>query len=142
MFSSNQKFSVSCREDQLESVLSLALNMRLQNLKEPTLTYQFTEDGKFAIGGYGGEQKSGWVKFPFDRPSNEMLLAMIKQFIGTKSALHKYYGGEDGCGGDGSTHPGYLVEVIPETYAEQWEGIQNPWCGIIYVRAFNCYYSK
>lgn len=142
MFSSNQKFSVSCREDQLESVLSLALDMRLQNFNNPTLAYQFTEDGKFAIGWCGSEQKAGWTKFPFDRPSNEMLVAMIKQFIGTTSALHKYYDDEDDCGGDGSTHPGYLVEVIKETFADKWEGIRHPEYGIVYIRAYNCYYSK
>lgn len=142
MFSINQRFSVSCREDQLEAVISLALNMQLAHHKNPTLVYQFTEDGKFAIGWCGNEPKSGWVKFPFDRPSNEMLIAMIKQYISTQSALHKYCMEDADFGGDGSTSPGYLVEVIKETFADKWDGIRSPSHGIIYIRAYNCYYSK
>lgn len=143
MFSSNQRFSVSCRENQLEDVISLALNMRLANHKNPTLAYQFTNDGKFAIGWCEEKPKEGWTKFPFDRPSNEMLIAMIKQFVSTTSALHRYITDDiDDDGGDGTARPGYLVSVIEETFADTWEGIRNPFCGIIYVRAFNCYYSK
>lgn len=139
MFSSNQKFSVSCEEKQFPGVLALALDMRLSLVTKPTLTYQLTADGKFAIG-WGGEEK-GWQKFPFDFPSNEMLVAMIKQFISTTSPLHKIHL-EDEDFGDGSTHPGYLVEVIPGNFAPEWNGIKNPCYGILYIRRFNCFYHK
>lgn len=139
MFSSNQKFSVSCTEEQLPGVLALALDMRLNHVKKPTLTYQLTSDGKFAIG-WGGEDK-GWQKFPFDFPSNEMLVSMIKQFISTTSPLHKAHL-EDDDFGDDSTRPGYLLEVIPGNFASEWNGIKNPCYGILYIRSFYCFYHK
>lgn len=137
MFSSNQKFSVSCEEKQLPGVLALALDMRLSHIKKPTLTYQLTADGKFAIG-WGGEEK-GWQKFPFDFPSNEMLVAMIKQFISTAPHSHNP---EDDDFGDGSTYPGYLVEVIQDSFASDWNGIKSPCYGILYIQRFNCFYHK
>ena len=141
MFSSNQKFSVSCTEKQLKDVLALALSMRLEHHKNPTLAYQFTDNGKFVIGWCGNEPKKGWTKFPFDRPTDDLLIAMAKQFISTASPLHRAYLDEEDFG-DGSTHPGYIVEAVKETFADVWEGIQNPFYGIVSIRAFNCYYSK
>lgn len=134
MFSSNQKFCVSCTEDQLKGVVELALSMYTVGKRKPSLAYQTTAE-KIAIGYFYDEPDKGWNKFMFDDPGMDFVLAAIKQF--TKDHPSCEYEG-----GDGSHYPGYIVELVEGGFASEWDGIKNPCRGIFSVRAFNCYYSK
>lgn len=136
MFHSNQKFCISCDDKQLKDVVTLVLGMYKIGDRPPTLAYQVTGD-RIAIGRYFDEPKPGWSKFMYDNPGIDLVLAAIKQFTHDHPS-HEYSEGE----GDGSYRPGYLVEVVEETFADEWKGIKNPWYGIFTVEAYNCYYSK
>lgn len=134
MFHSNQKFCVSCDDKQLKDVIALILGMCKISDRGPKLAYQITQD-KIAIGKYLDEPAPGWNKFMYENPGIELILAAIKQFT-HEHPSHEYEGG------DGSHHPGYLVEVMKKSHADEREGVKNPfWC-IFTVKAFNCFYSK
>lgn len=135
MFHSNQKFCISCEEEHLEEIVRLILRMEGDKKRCKPLAYQIAGD-RFAVGYYYDEPKPGWTKFMFgEKTGVELILAAIKQFAHDNPS-HEY------DGGDGSFHPGYLVEVVKQSFADEWEGIKNPWYGIFSVRAYNCYYSK
>ena len=135
MFHSNQKFCISCDEEHLKEVVQLILGMEMFGNRCKPLAYQIAGD-RFAVGYYHEEPKPGWTKFMFgEKTGIELILAAIKQFTHDNPS-HEYEGG------DGSHSPGYLVEVVEQSFADEWKGIKNPWYGIFSVRAYNCYYSK
>lgn len=134
MFHSNQKFCVSCDDKQLKNVISLILEMHKVLDKPQKLAYQITQNS-IAIGQYYNDVEPGWNKFMFENPSIEMVLAAVKQFTHDHPS-HEY---EEG---DGSSHPGYLVECVEKSFADEKNGIKKPWYGIFTVTAYNCYYSK
>lgn len=135
MFHSNQKFCVSCEEEHLGRIVRLILEMDKVLHPRKCLTYQIAGD-RFAVGYCYDEPKPGWNKFMFgDNTGVDLILAAIKQFTHDNPS-HEYEGG------DGSHHPGYLVEVVKRSFADEWQGIKNPLYGIFTVRAYNCYYSK
>ena len=43
---------------------------------------------------------------------------------------------------DGSYEQGYLVKVIEETMAAEWNGIKNPFYGYVTIQAHKVFYSK
>ena len=43
---------------------------------------------------------------------------------------------------DGSYEQGYLVKVIQETMASEWNGIRNPFYGYVTIQAHKVFYSK
>lgn len=45
-------------------------------------------------------------------------------------------------GDDGAVNQGYLFEVIPESFAEEENGVKQPFYGLFSVRPFACFYSK
>lgn len=134
MFSSNQKLCISCDDKQLKDVVTLVFDMHKVGDRPPKLAYQVTGD-RIAIGRYYDEPEPGWSKFMYETPGIELVLAAIKQFTHDNPS-HEYNGG------DGSFYPGYLVETVKESLADESDGIKNPWYGIFSVRAYNCYYSK
>lgn len=135
MFSSNQIFSVSCDERQLPGVIKLVLSMDRVSDHKHKLAYQKIADGRIAIGWFFNDCVEGWKPFEFDCPDEELLLAVIKQYV-------RAYPSDDYEGGDGSHHPGYLVEVADRSFASEYKGIKNSMYAIFTVRAFNCFYHK
>ena len=133
MFSSNQKLEISGTYNQLKSALEFAL--KLDGIDFDKLCYQITEDGKFCIGWLSGSGlASGWKRFQFDFDT-EIVSKIIIQFL-SKQKQKSY------TGFDGSTEKGFVMRVIPETFSDFENGIQNPFYGIVSFKAFTCFYSK
>lgn len=133
MFTSNQKLEISGNYDQLKSALEFAIKLDGTDFND--LCYQTTEDGKFCIGWLSGNGlASGWKRFQFDFDT-EIVSKIIIQFLSKQKQ-------KDMIGFDGSTEKGFVMRVIPETFSDFENGIQNPFYGIVSFKAFTCFYSK
>ncbi len=135
MFSSNQKFAVSCDARQLEDVVMFALRMEDDRGVNRTLAYQITQDGRFVLGWYNKEPEDGWKKFPFENPSIGLIVELAKQTAKEHPAKHKEMW-------DGLYEDGYLVERTEKSMGHERDGIREPFYGIISVRSFSCFYAK
>ena len=136
MFSSNQVFEVSCTKDQLRSVLAFALNLASEERTNPRkLACQMTTDGKFAIGWFHQEPKSGWQILVSPTPSVDLLTEAAIQYLKDSPDHTMEFG-------DGSYEQGYLVKAIQETMASEWDGIKNPFYGYVTIQAYKVFYSK
>ena len=133
MFTSNQKLEISGNYSQLKSALEFAIKLDGTDLNK--LCYQTTEDGKFCIGWLSGNGlASGWKRFQFDFDT-EIVSKIIIQFLSKQKQ-------KDMIGFDGSTEKGFVMKVIPETFSDFENEIQNPFYGIVSFETFTCFYSK
>lgn len=117
--------------NQLKLALDFALNFHESGRK---LVFQTTDNGKYCIG--WGEEK-GWEKYQFDFDT-EIVSKIIIQFLNkqsTDSDSPYYYM-------DGGTSNGFLMKSIPETFSDEYEGIKNPFYGIVSFEPYVNYYSK
>jgi len=131
MFSSNQEFIISGELDMLESALKFA--MELYEPGGSTLCFQITGDGRFCIG-RGCEP--GWSKFQFDFDYH-IVAEVIKQHLNKLPKGESIYDYADG-----SVYPGFIMKAISETFADEENGIKNPFWGILSIEPFECFYSK
>jgi hypothetical protein len=145
MFSSNQilEFSGSLsHKDELKHAFEFAIKAsgwyeamtRSDNPCE--CVYQITEDGRYCIG--WGEEKDGWKEFPFDFD-----IAIISQIIAKHLAKQEMRYDENCIDGwDGSYNAGFLMKVIPNSFASEKDGIKNPFRGIMSFEPYTCFYAK
>lgn len=135
MFSSNQEFKISGDFSQLQSALNFAIDY--YGTQEKDLVFQTTEDGKYCIGWKPeNDTIEGWQDFQFDYDS-EIVAKTIIQFLQKqkyKESPYEYF--------DGSTYGGFLVKNIPETFSDEYEGILNPFYGLVSFEPFINFYSK
>lgn len=138
MFSSNQVFTVSCDDTQLETVLRTAISMHESGNIErffKTAVYQ-TTDQKIALGWCGSDPAKGWNKFPLGAPTMEMVLAFVRQFCKEHPVSGDHFW-------DGSYRQGYIIKAIPENMGDENEdGIKSPFYGVITIEAYENCYSK
>lgn len=130
MFSSDQIFEVSGDMQQLEKTIRFAIDMN--GIGKSGICYQKTEDGKFCLG-WGDEE--GWSPFPFDFDPH-IVAEIVKQHLEKQDCEDPY------AWADGSSDKGFLMKVIPETCADEYKGIKNPFYGIVSIEPFMNYYSK
>lgn len=132
MFSSEQIFEISGEMDQLEKTIKFAIDMH--GIGKSGICYQITEDGKYCLG-WGNEE--GWSKFPFDFDAH-IVSEIVKQHL--KKQEDKM---EDPYSWfDGSSELGFLMKVIPSTFADDWKGIKKPFFGIVSIEPFINFYAK
>lgn len=141
MFSSNQILEVSgClnHSNELYNALEFALkaseklNSFTRNNKPSKCVYQITEDGRYCIGwAFDGVEK-GWSEFPFDFDLN-----IISQII----AKHLKKQEVKGDTWDGSYEKGFLMKVIKECTSNEYNGIKEPFYGIVEISSYICFYS-
>lgn len=131
MMSSNQIFEISGDFNQLRSALDFAINYSRVNEKD--LCFQITNDGKFCIG-WGN--KKGWERFQFGYDLEIVSKIIVKHLENQKyeRSPYEYY--------DGETNEGFLMKVIPEVFSDKYEGIKNPFYGIVSFQPFTNFYSK
>lgn len=153
MFSSNQKFVVSCTEAQLPGVVELILSMhRLRSDgKEPErLAYQLTETGVLAIGRANEAVIKAWRNRPVDSPiswtpfDGITSLKALTNFIKYKIQTVRDNGYQpEPIAGDGSTKPGYIIERIEPSFLNKTEdGIFDPYLGIFTVKPYEVFYHQ
>lgn len=143
MFSSNQILEVSgclSHSDELCNALEFALKtsgglLSFNNVTKADIrcVYQITSDGRYCIGKSYGQPKDGWNEYPFDFD-----LSIISQII--IKHLEKQNIERDGW--DGSYHKGFIMKAIPEAMDDEYNGIKNPWYGIVEFCPYTCFYSK
>ena len=131
MFSSEQKFEVSGDISQLEATIKFAIEM--YGLGKSSICFQITKDGRFCLG-WGDEE--GWNKFPFDYDPH-----IIAEIVEQHLAKQEYDEDEYSCY-DGSIEHGFLMKVIPCTCASSWNGIKEPFYGIVSIEPFVNFYGK
>lgn len=131
MFSSNQILQISGRFEQLKKCLEFALNLSERHTND--LTFQITQNGKFCIGWI---DKEPWQKFQFGF-NVDIVVDTIKKFLKEQPRQESPYDY-----GDGSTNDGFLMKVIPETFADTHEGIKEPFYGIVSFERYTNYYGK
>ena len=132
MMSSNQIFEISGDFSQLCRALDFVINYSGENEKE--LCFQITDDGKFCIG--WGNQK-GWEKFQFGYDLeivSKIIIKHLKKQKYERSTFEEYF--------DGTTNEGFLMKVIPEVFSDEYEGIKNPFYGIVSFQTFTNFHSK
>ena len=130
MFSSDQVFEVSGDMSQLEKTIRFAIDMH--GIGKSGISYQKTEDGKFCLG--WGDEK-GWSPFPFDFDPH-IVAEIVKQHLEKQDCENPY------AWADGSSDKGFLMKVIPETFADEYKGIKGPFYGIVSIEPFMNYYGK
>ena len=137
MFSSNQVLSISCPDKHLEQTLRYVLDFADYDPKgKIALGYQFTKDHRICIGLISTIEKSRWKPFMYERPDIDFIAAAIRNYI------RQYPAKSDFDGDDGAVNQGYLFEVIPESFAEEENGVKQPFYGLFSVQPFACFYSK
>lgn len=135
MFSSNQILEISGEFKQLRRVLDFAIDY--YQTQEKDLVFQITEDGKYCIGWKPDDGPTkGWENFQFDYDS-EIVSKIIIQFLEKQKHKDSPYEYFDGC-----TDKGFLMKNIPETFSDEYEGIKNPFYGIVSFETFTNFYSK
>ena len=140
MFASNQILEFSgCLSHDGELKRALEFAIKASDWYEPftrtknhcKCTYQITEDGRYCIG-RGGE-KDGWNEFPFDFDL-EIISRIIVQHL-EKQEIEQY-------GLDGTCLKGYHMKAIPESFADEENGIKKPNYGIVQFKKHTCFYAK
>ena len=129
--SSNQIFEISGDFSQLRQALDFAINYSEEYENE--LCFQITDDGKFCIG-WGNQE--GWEKFQFGYDLEIVSKIIIKHLENQKYERSPY----DNF--DGTTNEGFLMKVIPELFSDEYEGIKNPFYGIVSFQTFTNFHSK
>lgn len=135
MFSSNQIFKVSGDMSQLEIALRFAIDFDESNYKR--LVYQKTEDGKYCIGWKPeNELPKGWQEFQFDFDT-DIVSKIIAQYLykhRESDNSYEYF--------DGTTDIGFVMENIPHVFSDEYEGIKEPFYGIVSFKPFMNFYAK
>lgn len=135
MFSSNQRLEISGAHDQLKDALDFALSF--SGHTNSKLVFQITDNGKYCIGwSSNGSVEKGWEEFQFD-PDTDIIAKIIIQFLSKQGRSESPYEFLDGC-----TSQGFLMRIIPELFSDEYEGIKNPFFGIVSFEIFTNFYSK
>ena len=143
MFSSNQILEISgclTHKNELCNALEFALKASgdltsFNNVTKADIrcVYQITEDGRYCIGKSYGEPKKGWSEYPFDFDLSIISQIIIKYLEKQDIYIDIW---------DGSYNKGFIMKAIPESMAEEYCGIKNPWYGIVEFSSYTCFYSK
>ena len=144
MFSSNQILEVSgslSNLTELESALEFALKYsgNLKNIEKEEidrgckLLYQITEDGKYCIGWGYRDVPNGWFEYPF-KFDIDIVSRIIHQHLKAFPIVS--------YGWDGSYKKGFIMKCIDASMDDEETRIKNPFYGIVYFKAFTCFYSK
>ena len=134
MFSSNQVFQISGSMEQLEEVLRFALSFSENSHSK--IVFQTTDDGKYCIGWKGDSDIKGWQQYQFDFDAS-IVAKIIVQFLCKQDENESGYEYADG-----STSQGFIMKNIPNLFSDEYQGIKNPFYGIISFEPYCNFYAK
>ena len=134
MFSSNQVFQISGCMEQLEEALRFALSFSENSHNK--IVFQTTDDGKYCIGWKGDSDIKGWQQFQFDFDASIVAKIIIQYLQKQEKAVSGYELF------DGGTEQGFIMKNIPELFSDEYQGIKNPFYGIVSFEKFCNFYSK
>ena len=136
MFSSNQVLSVSGELDikYIKHCLVFALQLANYDYHSPksTCTWQITDDGRYCIGWASGQIPKGWNAYDFEFDIDKISEIILKHM----KSVDPYRA--DNC----AACSGFVMDIIPETLAEEYNGIVKPFYGLVSFRPYLCEYSK
>jgi hypothetical protein len=136
MFSSNQVLSVSGELDiqYIKYCLLFALRLANYDYNSPksTCVWQITEDGRYCIGWASVHIPKGWNAYDFEFDIDKISEIILKHM----ESVDPYQA--NNC----AACSGFVMDVIPETLAEEYNGIVKPFYGLILFRPYLCEYSK
>ena len=136
MFSSNQVLSVSGELDiqYIKHCLLFALQLANYDYNSPksTCTWQITMDGRYCIGWASVHIPPGWNTYDFGFDVDKISAIILEHM----KSVDPY--NADSC----AACSGFVMDVIPETLAEEENGIVKPFYGLISFRPYLCEYSK
>lgn len=138
MFSSNQVLEVSgdlTHSDDLYNALGFAIKTSDSDFTnsdtELKCVYQITEDGRYCIGWLYGKIVEGWNEFQFDFDLN-IISQIISQHLMKQEIKEGIL--------DGRYKKGFIMKAIPESMANEYNGIKNPFYGIVEFKPYTCFY--
>lgn len=140
MFSSNQILEVSgdlSHSNDLYNALEFALktsgnDFTKLNTKSKCV-YQITEDGRYCIGWAFDDIKDGWFEFQFDFDLS-IISQIISQYLNKQDVDRDIW--------DGGYNKGFIMKAIPESMNSKYNGVKNPFYGIVSFEPYTCFYSK
>lgn len=136
MFSSNQILSVSGELDikYLKHCLSFALELGNYDYQSTnsTCTWQITKDGQYCIGWASVQIPAGWNTYEFDFDIDKIAAIILKHM----KSIDPYQA--DNC----AACSGFIMNIIPETLAEECDGVVKPFYGLVSFKPYLCEYSK
>ena len=147
-FASNQVLQISgdIRHDgEIKNALEFAIKASgwlepFTRTKDPVkCVYQITDNGQYCIGwSPRNEPQKGWLNFQFDFDL-EIISKIIAQHLEKQTIEY-----DDNClaGWDGSYHKGFLMEVVPVMLSSEYNGIKEPFYGIVSFKPYTCFYGK
>lgn len=142
MFSSNQILEVSgdlSHGNDLYNALEFALKTSNEidcftRTDSPAkCVYQITEDGRYCIGWAYDGVKEGWSEFQFDFDLS-IISQIISKYLSKQDVERDIW--------DGGYNKGFIMKVIPESMGSEYDGIKNPFYGIVEFKPYTCFYSK
>lgn len=119
--------------EQLEEVLRFALSFSGDSHSK--LVFQTTDDGKYCIGWKSDSDIKGWQEYQFDFDPSIVAKIIIQYLQKQENAVSDYELF------DGGTEQGFLMKNIPELF-DDYQGIKNPFYGIVSFEKFCNFYSK
>lgn len=142
MFATNQVCTISGKLESgaLCEALDFALKYSgyIKGFTEPgnlsKCIYQITEDGQFCIG-WAPQNKvpDGWTEFPFEFNSS-IISQIIEQHLDKQKIQY--------CFGEGGYYKGFCMKDISGVLDSEYDGIKNPFYGIVLFKPFTCFYRK
>jgi len=141
MFSSNQILKISGPLD--KEYISKSLEFALQCSGDYTnfirtenpakCVYQITEDNVLCIGWAWDKLGAGWNNFPFNF-NIDILTEIVINHLSKQEIKDS--------GWDGSYEKGFVMAAIERSFADEKDGIKDPYYGIIKFEPFTCFYAK
>lgn len=142
MFSSNQILEVSGdlgHENDLYNALEFALKTSgkissfTRTNKPSKCVYQITEDGRYCVGWAYEGVEDGWIEFQFDFDLS-IISQIISKYLSKQDVERDIW--------DGGYNKGFIMKAIPESMGSEYDGIKNPFYGIVEFKPYTCFYSK
>lgn len=132
MFSSNQKLSISGKLKDLQAALEFTLN-KYSDRSPIANSFQITENGWYVLG--WAKEKKDYTDYPF-KATAEILTTIITAWLKENACEN------DDPYWDGSEDDGFLLEVVEETFADEEDGVKEPFYAIVKIKPYLCLYSK
>lgn len=119
---------------QLEEALRFALSFSEETHSQ--IVFQTTDDGKYYIGWKGDSDIKGWQLYQFDFDTSIVAKIIVQYLQKQENAVSGYESF------DGGTEQGFIMKNIPELFSDEYQGIKNPFYGIVSFETFCNFYSK
>ena len=157
MYSSNQTLMLSgdLEDGDLKNAFELALRCSDTDIAAKKVIFQITKDGRICIGTVEKSDQipAGWKKFSYGLTSysiptntstdwHSYLYELRVDKICESIKLHLEKFKIEKGNAEGRYVPGFLMEAIKNCMDSEYNGINNPYYGIVSFAPFTCFYAQ